>query len=99
LQARAFDELAAEYDAPFTESANGRTTRALAHGRVVDLRGDRLLPGLVNSHDHLQLNTLPALETDRIAEVDARRRRDSAFEAQVAISRDDRLLVGGLKTS
>jgi hypothetical protein len=29
LQARAFDELAAEYDVPFTESANGRTTRAL----------------------------------------------------------------------
>src|SRR6202030_2700412 len=60
---------------------------------------------LINAHDHLQLNTLPPLETLRtylharewIADVDARRRTDSAFEARVALSRDDRLLVGGLK--
>jgi cytosine/adenosine deaminase-related metal-dependent hydrolase len=73
--------------------------------RVVDVRGDRLLPGLINSHDHLQLNTLPPLETHKkyvharewIAEVDARRRTDRAFEARVSISRDDRLLAGGLK--
>jgi cytosine/adenosine deaminase-related metal-dependent hydrolase len=72
---------------------------------VVDLRGDRLVPGLVNSHDHLQLNTLPPLETNRsyfharewIAEVDTRRRTDGAFAARVAMSRDGRLLVGGLK--
>ncbi len=28
---------------------------------IVDLAGDRLLPGLINAHDHLQLNSLPAL--------------------------------------
>ena len=29
---------------------------------VVDLGGDRLLPGLINAHDHLQLNSFPPLE-------------------------------------
>ena len=28
---------------------------------VVDLHGDRLSPGLINAHDHLQLNTLPEI--------------------------------------
>lgn len=73
--------------------------------RVIDLRGDRLLPGLINAHDHLQLNTLPALETSRtyrharewIAEIDARRHTDSAFQAQAAIAREQRLLIGGIK--
>ena len=30
--------------------------------RVVDLRGARMLPGLINAHDHLQLNSLPRPE-------------------------------------
>jgi cytosine/adenosine deaminase-related metal-dependent hydrolase len=73
--------------------------------RVLDLRGDRLLPGLINAHDHLQLNNLPPLP-DRdhylhvrswIADVDARRRTDPAFEASVAMSREERLLIGGIK--
>jgi cytosine/adenosine deaminase-related metal-dependent hydrolase len=73
--------------------------------RIVDLRGDRLLPGLINAHDHLQLNTLPALSSGKryrhvrewISDVDARRRTDSEFEARVAVSRDERLLIGGVK--
>jgi cytosine/adenosine deaminase-related metal-dependent hydrolase len=72
---------------------------------VVDLRGDRLLPGLINAHDHLQLNTLPPLDhrlrythvQEWIAAVDDRRRSDPLFEAGVAVPRDARLWVGGIK--
>jgi cytosine/adenosine deaminase-related metal-dependent hydrolase len=72
---------------------------------VVDLQGDRLLPGLINAHDHLQLNSLPDHETpnfyrhasDWIAEVDARRRSDPQFEAGASVARDERLLFGGVK--
>jgi len=78
---------------------------AVTGDTVVDLRGARLLPGLINAHDHLQLNTLPALDPSRrygrahewILEVDRRRRTDANFEALVAVPRNDRLLVGGIK--
>jgi cytosine/adenosine deaminase-related metal-dependent hydrolase len=73
--------------------------------RVVDLRGDRLLPGLINAHDHLQLNSLPRLEfashyrnvRQWIDDINTRRRSDPAFEASIAISRNERLAVGGVK--
>jgi cytosine/adenosine deaminase-related metal-dependent hydrolase len=72
---------------------------------VVDLQGDRLLPGFINGHDHLQLNSLPALDPpkiyphvrDWISEIDARRRTDPQFAARVAVSRDERLLQGAVK--
>jgi cytosine/adenosine deaminase-related metal-dependent hydrolase len=72
---------------------------------IVDLDGDRVLPGLINAHDHLQLNSLPRPESDKhyrhvrewISEVDARRRSDPAFAASVAVARDERLLIGGMK--
>ncbi|HEY2679206.1 MAG TPA: amidohydrolase family protein [Steroidobacteraceae bacterium] len=72
---------------------------------VVDLRGDRLLPGLINAHDHLHLNTLPPLEStghwrharEWVAQVNLRRRTDPAFESRLAVALDDRLLIGGLK--
>jgi cytosine/adenosine deaminase-related metal-dependent hydrolase len=72
---------------------------------VVDLDGDRVFPGLINAHDHLQLNSLPRPESDKryrhvrdwISDVDARRRSDPAFEASVAVARDERLLIGGMK--
>jgi len=72
---------------------------------VVDLQGDRLLPGLINAHDHLQLNSLPSLESgkqyhhvqDWISDINARRRSDPSFEASVAVARDERLLIGGVK--
>jgi cytosine/adenosine deaminase-related metal-dependent hydrolase len=72
---------------------------------VVDLRGDRLLPGLINAHDHLHLNTLQPLEPtghwrhvrEWISQVNLRRRTDPTFESQIAVARDERLLIGGLK--
>jgi cytosine/adenosine deaminase-related metal-dependent hydrolase len=78
---------------------------ASAGDLVIDLRGDRLLPGLINAHDHLHFNTLPPLEpTGRwrharewVSQVNLRRRTDPAFESRVAVARDDRLLIGGVK--
>jgi cytosine/adenosine deaminase-related metal-dependent hydrolase len=78
---------------------------ARAGDLVVDLRGDRLLPGLINAHDHLQLNTVQPLEPtgqwhhvrEWISQVNLRRRTDPAFESQLAVARDDRLLIGGVK--
>jgi cytosine/adenosine deaminase-related metal-dependent hydrolase len=72
---------------------------------TIDLRGDRLLPGLINAHDHLHLNTLRPVEStsqwrhvrEWISEVNLRRRTDPAFEAQIAVPRDERLLIGGVK--
>jgi cytosine/adenosine deaminase-related metal-dependent hydrolase len=72
---------------------------------IVDLEGDRVLPGLINAHDHLQLNSLARLDFEKpyhhvrewISDVDARRRSDPKFEASVAVARDERLLIGGVK--
>ena len=72
---------------------------------AVDLRGDRLLPGLINAHDHLHLNTLQPLEPtghwrharEWVAQVNLRRQADPTFESQIAVARDERLLIGGLK--
>jgi cytosine/adenosine deaminase-related metal-dependent hydrolase len=72
---------------------------------MVDLQGDRMLPGLINAHDHLQLNSLlrPKIEKsyrhvrEWILDVDACRRSDPQFAAGVAVARDERLLIGGVK--
>src|SRR5580765_4374289 len=69
---------------------------------VVDLRGDRLLPGLINAHDHLQLNHFPALEypalygnaTQWIEDFNARLRDYPAVRASAAVPRAQRLLGG-----
>ncbi|HEY7889392.1 MAG TPA: amidohydrolase family protein [Steroidobacteraceae bacterium] len=76
-----------------------------AHDRVLDLAGDRLLPGLINAHDHLPLNHLPRLEPapryqnvrEWIAAVDRRRRVDGPLKAAVAVPMAERLLLGGVK--
>jgi cytosine/adenosine deaminase-related metal-dependent hydrolase len=71
----------------------------------VDLRGDRLFPGLINAHDHLQLNGYSQL-IDRpryqnaaqwIADVKLRLDSDPLVRAHRALPRNDRLLLGGIK--
>lgn len=72
---------------------------------VLDLAGDRLLPGLINAHDHLQLNCFGLPDYGRhyanagewIADLNARMMTSPAFTAARAIPRDERLLHGGLK--
>lgn len=71
----------------------------------IDLGGDRVLPGLINGHDHLQLNGLPLLKyRDRYSNVgewidDIRPRlsSDPLMLANHEMSREDRLLLGGIK--
>lgn len=72
---------------------------------VVDAAGDRLLPGLINAHDHLQLNNFPRLKFrerhdnvgEWIADIDARRALDPGIADNAAIARDSRLRLGGIK--
>jgi cytosine/adenosine deaminase-related metal-dependent hydrolase len=72
---------------------------------VVDLRGDRLLPGLINAHDHLQLNSVPQLDyrhlfrnaSEWIADINARAATDAEFKRGVMAPRSERSLAGGLK--
>lgn len=76
-----------------------------ARDQVLDLAGARLLPGLINAHDHLPLNHLPRPERGRryrhvrewIAEVDQQRRTDGPLKAAVAVPRSERLLLGAVK--
>jgi cytosine/adenosine deaminase-related metal-dependent hydrolase len=72
---------------------------------VIDVHRDRLLPGLINAHDHLQLNSLARLwyrkpyhnAREWIADVNERMAGDRALAASARTSRDARLLAGGLK--
>ena len=73
--------------------------------RVLDLGGDRIFPGLINAHDHLQLNGFPRLiyrpsypnASRWIADVERRLDSDPELIAGRAVSRADRLLLGGIK--
>jgi cytosine/adenosine deaminase-related metal-dependent hydrolase len=79
--------------------------RPQARERVLDLAGDRLLPGLINAHDHLPLNHLPRLDPARryrnvrewIADVDRKRREEGPLKTSVAVPLSERLLLGGVK--
>jgi cytosine/adenosine deaminase-related metal-dependent hydrolase len=72
---------------------------------VVDVHGDRLLPGLINAHDHLQLNNFGRLKyrahyvnvREWIADVAEHVQTSVALKACGAVARDQRLLQGGLK--
>jgi len=72
---------------------------------VVDLRGDRVLPGLVNAHDHLHRNHYPRLKyqphygnaSEWSADIDARRASDVVLVSCASVPRVDRLIMGALK--
>ncbi|HEX2494729.1 MAG TPA: hypothetical protein VHK24_13230, partial [Steroidobacter sp.] len=72
---------------------------------VIDMQGDRLLPGLINAHDHLQLNNFGRLKyrrryanvRDWIADVDVHVQANPALRASREVSRDQRLLLGAVK--
>jgi cytosine/adenosine deaminase-related metal-dependent hydrolase len=75
-------------------------------GQRVDLGGARLLPGLINAHDHLHLNgALPRLKfrehhrnaSEWIADITPRLSSDPGLLAHRAQPRVHRLLAGGLK--
>jgi cytosine/adenosine deaminase-related metal-dependent hydrolase len=88
------------------------TTRVLSIGDgprrgdvVVDLEGAFVLPGLVNAHDHLELNHYGPLKfrdryqnaTEWINDMTPRLRADPTIRANQAHPLSSRLFIGGLK--
>ncbi len=73
--------------------------------RVADLEGAFVYPGLVNAHDHLELNNFPRLKwrerhdnaRDWIAGFSPRFKTDPRLIEPLKAPLDDRLLVGGIK--
>jgi cytosine/adenosine deaminase-related metal-dependent hydrolase len=72
---------------------------------IVDLGGAYVLPGLINAHDHLELNHYGRLKfhdsytnaTQWIADVQLRLRDDAAIRAARRHPLTDRLFIGALK--
>jgi cytosine/adenosine deaminase-related metal-dependent hydrolase len=73
--------------------------------QVIDLDGAFIYPGLINAHDHLELNNFPRLKwrerhanaREWVADFQPRFNTDPALAAAMAPPQEDRLLIGGLK--
>jgi cytosine/adenosine deaminase-related metal-dependent hydrolase len=76
-----------------------------AGDQVVDLEGAYIYPGLINAHDHLELNNFPRLKwrerhanaREWVADFQPRFNTDPALASAMAPPLEDRLLIGGLK--
>jgi cytosine/adenosine deaminase-related metal-dependent hydrolase len=72
---------------------------------IVDLDGSFVFPGLINAHDHLELNSQPRLKwrekyanaSEWIADFQPRFTSDPALAVTRAETLDERLWIGGLK--
>jgi cytosine/adenosine deaminase-related metal-dependent hydrolase len=69
---------------------------------AIDLEGHRLLPGLINAHDHLEFNLYPRLGAGPYPSAthwarDIYRPADSPIAEQLRIPKSARLIWGGLK--
>jgi cytosine/adenosine deaminase-related metal-dependent hydrolase len=98
-------------DSPFTSlRISGQRIASLgepprAGDRVIDCAGGWLLPGLINAHDHLELDNFPRLkwrETyanagEWIADFQPRFKTDPVLIAPMSPPLNDRLFIGALK--
>ncbi len=92
-------------DAPLAiNTRSGRIAHAQKAERTIEARGYWLLPGLINAHDHLELNHYPRTRfQDRYAnahqwgEAVSKRLHQPPFSELQAYSLADRCWVGGLK--
>jgi cytosine/adenosine deaminase-related metal-dependent hydrolase len=86
-------------------TASGRIVDKPAHGaQVVDLDGYTIFPGLVNAHDHLELNHYPRSKFREVYDnahqwgEDMNARLDTEpYQSLRAYPLKDRLFIGGLK--
>ena len=96
-------------DAKTTEKVNltvhgGRISFSASNSRepVLDLKGFLVLPGLINSHDHLEFNLFPSLGRGTYPNAkswaeDIYRPSVSPVKEHLALSKHARIVWGGLK--
>lgn len=87
------------------ERIAGIGTRPKRGDTVIDLGGDQLLPGLINAHDHLELNNFSRLKwrskypnvRQWIEDYRPHLASDPEVTGPMMVPLEERLLIGGLK--